>query len=105
MRSFDNEDIEDEKFAIKSSRLAEKTKQEGYLGSFYWPALIMVSVTSVAFGLGLHWVSQDVMTAGQLTSALTFSTPAALTAATKSAGVPVPLMVTVTGVVTSDVPG
>ncbi|NHJ87686.1 MAG: ABC transporter ATP-binding protein [Asgard group archaeon] len=71
VRSFDNEDIEDEKFAIKSGRLAEKTKQEGYLGSFYWPALIMVTVTSVAFGLGLHWVSQDVMSAGQLTSALT----------------------------------
>ncbi|MBN1329901.1 MAG: ABC transporter ATP-binding protein [Candidatus Heimdallarchaeota archaeon] len=71
VRSFDNEDIEDQKFAIKSSRLADRTKQEGYLSAFYWPALIMVIVTVLAFGFGLQWVSTSEMTTGQLTSALT----------------------------------
>jgi len=71
VRSFDNEKVEDEKFAMKSSRLAEKTKMEGYLASFYWPALIMIIVTSVSFGLGLWWVFKGTMTNGQLTSMLT----------------------------------
>ena len=71
VRSFDNEDTEYEKFYEKSSRLAEKTKQEGYLASFYWPALIMIIATAVSFGLGLWWVSQGTMTYGQLTSMLT----------------------------------
>jgi len=71
VRSFDNEDVEDQKFAVKSSRLAERTRQEGFLSAFYWPALIIVVVTVFAFGFGLHWVSISEMTAGQLTSSLT----------------------------------
>ncbi len=71
VRSFDNEDFEDEKFAVTSNRLAEKTKQEGYLSSFYWPALIMVALTVISFGIGLFWVSEGTLMFGQLTSMIT----------------------------------
>lgn len=71
VRSFNNEQTEEEKFAIKSLRLAEKTKQEGYLASFYWPALIMIIATATSFGLGLWWVSKGIMSFGQLTTMLT----------------------------------
>ncbi|MHA1186587.1 MAG: ABC transporter ATP-binding protein [Candidatus Heimdallarchaeota archaeon] len=71
VRSFDNEDFEDEKFAETSNRLAEKTKQEGYLSAFYWPALIMIIITAVSFGIGLFWVSNGALKFGQLTSMIT----------------------------------
>ncbi len=68
VRSFDNEDFEDEKFAITSNRLAEKTKEEGYLSAFYWPALILIIITAASFGIGLFWVSKGTLKFGQLTS-------------------------------------
>ncbi|NHJ33075.1 MAG: ABC transporter ATP-binding protein [Asgard group archaeon] len=72
VRSFDNEEIEKQKFAAQSSRLAEKTKQEGFVSAFYWPSVIMVIITGVSFGFGLYWVLQGTgLTAGQLTSMLT----------------------------------
>jgi len=71
VRSFDNEDFEDEKFAATSNRLAEKTKEEGYLSAFYWPALILIIITAVSFGIGLFWVSKDTLNFGQLTSMIT----------------------------------
>ncbi len=70
VRSFNNEETENEKFAIKSNRLADKTKKEGYLASFYWPALIMIIATAISFGLGLWWISTGAMTYGQMTSML-----------------------------------
>jgi len=72
VRSFDNEETEKQKFAAQSLRLADKTKQEGFVSAFYWPSLIMVIITGVSFGLGLYWVLQGTgMTAGQLTAMLT----------------------------------
>ncbi|MHA1740227.1 MAG: ABC transporter ATP-binding protein [Candidatus Heimdallarchaeota archaeon] len=71
VRSFDNEDFEDEKFAETSNRLAEKTKQEGYLSAFYWPALIMIILTAISFGIGLFWVSNGTLKFGQFTSMIT----------------------------------
>ncbi len=73
VRSFDNENVEEEKFNIQSSRLAERTKQEGYVTAFYWPAVIMVAFTGAAFGIGIWMVTSGsgVMTAGQLTAMLT----------------------------------
>ena len=71
VRSFDNEDFEDEKFAVTSNRLAEKTKEEGYLSAFYWPALILIIITAVSFGIGLFWVSKGTLKFGQLTSMIT----------------------------------
>ncbi len=70
VRSFDNEALENEKFATKSNRLADKTKKEGYLASFYWPALIMIIATAVSFGLGLWLISGGKMSFGQMTSML-----------------------------------
>jgi ATP-binding cassette subfamily B protein len=73
VRSFDNEEKEKEKFRYYSNRLADKTKEEGYLSSFYWPALIMVFITGGALGVGLWFVARgpQYMTYGQLTTMLT----------------------------------
>jgi len=72
VRSFDSEDVEEEKFSIQSLRLADKIKQEGFLSAFYWPALIMVIATGVVFGIGLWMVTKNdgSMSIGQLTSML-----------------------------------
>ncbi len=73
VRSFDNEDTEEEKFLNHSNRLAETIKQEGYISAFYWPALIMVFFTAIAFGVGLWLVLKNdgSMSVGQLASMLT----------------------------------
>ncbi|MFW9924984.1 MAG: ABC transporter ATP-binding protein [Candidatus Thorarchaeota archaeon] len=73
VRSFDNELVEEEKFVVKSSRLAEKTQKEGYLSAFYWPGLIMLLATAASFGIGLWFVTlgSDYMTVGQLSAMLT----------------------------------
>ncbi|MHA1629691.1 MAG: ABC transporter ATP-binding protein [Candidatus Heimdallarchaeota archaeon] len=73
VRSFDNEKTEEMKFTQVSLRLADKIRKEGYLSSFYWPALIMVLFTAASFGIGLWFVLQDngLMSVGQLSSMLT----------------------------------
>ncbi|MCK5183259.1 MAG: ABC transporter ATP-binding protein, partial [Candidatus Heimdallarchaeota archaeon] len=73
VRSFDSEEIEEAKFEKQSLRLADKTKQEGFLSAFYWPALIMVLFTAISFGIGLWMVSKNdgSMSIGQITSMLT----------------------------------
>jgi ATP-binding cassette subfamily B protein len=73
VRSFDNENTEEEKFLQHSNRLAEAIKQEGYISAFYWPALIMVLFTAAAFGVGLWLVLKNdgSMSIGQLATMLT----------------------------------
>ena len=51
VRSFDNEEKEIEKFKIKSSRLAENTKQEGFISAFYWPTVLVIAFLVAAFGV------------------------------------------------------
>ncbi len=72
VRTFDSETVEEKKFEKQSLQLAEKTKQEGFLSAFYWPALIMLIATGVAFGIGLWMVLKNdgSMSIGQLTSML-----------------------------------
>ena len=72
VRSFDSEEIEEAKFEKQSLRLADKTKQEGFLSAFYWPALIMVLFTAISFGIGLWMLSKNdgSMSIGQITSML-----------------------------------
>ncbi|MHA1668313.1 MAG: ABC transporter ATP-binding protein [Candidatus Heimdallarchaeaceae archaeon] len=54
VRSFDNHEKEIAKFNSKSLDYAEDMKKEGYLSSFYWPALITILVTALAFGYGIY---------------------------------------------------
>ncbi len=56
VRSFDNHDKEIQKFNDKSNEYAGDMKREGYLSAFYWPTLITIIVTAVAFGYGLFSV-------------------------------------------------
>lgn len=54
VRSFDNHQKEIRKFRDKSKEYAEDMKKEGYLSAFYWPALLTVVATALAFGYGLY---------------------------------------------------
>ncbi len=56
VRSFDNHDKEIMKFNNKSEEYAVDMKREGYLSAFYWPTLITIAITAVAFGYGLFSV-------------------------------------------------
>ncbi|MHA1551368.1 MAG: ABC transporter ATP-binding protein [Candidatus Heimdallarchaeaceae archaeon] len=53
VRSFDNHQKEIEKFDLVSDNYASDMKREGYLSSFYWPALLTILVTAGAFTYGL----------------------------------------------------
>ncbi|MCK4972385.1 MAG: ABC transporter ATP-binding protein, partial [Candidatus Heimdallarchaeota archaeon] len=53
VRSFDNHQKEIEKFNHVSDNYASDMKREGYLSSFYWPALLTILVTAGAFTYGL----------------------------------------------------
>jgi ATP-binding cassette subfamily B protein len=59
VRAFDNHDSEINKFNTKSLEYAEDMKKEGYLSSFYWPALITIVVTAGAFAYGLWQVTSN----------------------------------------------
>jgi ATP-binding cassette subfamily B protein len=59
VRAFDNHDKEINKFNTKSLEYAEDMKKEGYLSSFYWPALITIVVTAGAFAYGLWMVTSQ----------------------------------------------
>lgn len=57
VRSFDSHDKEITKFGHKSTEYAEDMKKEGYLSAFYWPSLLTVVMTALAFGIGLYNVA------------------------------------------------
>ncbi len=58
VRSFDNHEKEITKFNHVSEEYATDMKREGYLSSFYWPALITIIITAAAFAYGLYNVIQ-----------------------------------------------
>ncbi len=53
VRSFSHELQENKRFSESSSLYAELVTKEGRLSAFYWPALILIAVTGIIFGLGL----------------------------------------------------
>ncbi len=69
VRSFNQEPSENKRFSESSSRYAEMVTKEGRLSAFYWPALILIAITSLIFGLGLTTL-QTSIDVGQFTSSL-----------------------------------
>ena len=53
VRSFSQEDRENIRFVNGSNNYADIVTKEGRLSAFFWPALVLVAITAVIFGLGL----------------------------------------------------
>lgn len=69
VRSFNQEMSENKRFNESSSRYAELVTKEGRLAAFYWPALVLIAMTSLIFGLGLTTL-QTSIDVGEFTSSL-----------------------------------
>ncbi len=53
VRSNNQEAKENDRFTTSSKRYAEMVTKEGRLSAFFWPALVLIAITAVIFGLGL----------------------------------------------------
>lgn len=53
VRSFSQELQENKRFNESSSNYAKLVTKEGRLSAFYWPALVLIAITGIIFGLGL----------------------------------------------------
>ncbi|MFW9853433.1 MAG: ABC transporter ATP-binding protein [Candidatus Thorarchaeota archaeon] len=60
VRSFNQEDQEKERFNLGSSRYADIVTKEGRLSAFFWPALVLIAVTAIIFGMGLMNIQTSV---------------------------------------------
>ena len=62
VRSNNQEEKENKKFINSSKRYAEMVTKEGRLSAFFWPALVLITITAVIFGLGMMNIqtSEDV---------------------------------------------
>lgn len=70
VRSFDNEDLETDKFNRLSGEYADSIKKEGYLSSFYWPALLLIVVTAAVFMYCVVGLVDGTFSAGEVASIL-----------------------------------
>ncbi|NHJ01332.1 MAG: ABC transporter ATP-binding protein [Candidatus Heimdallarchaeota archaeon] len=59
VRSFNQEDKENKRFILGSKRYAEMVIKEGRLSAFFWPAIILIVITGIIFGLGLINLGTD----------------------------------------------
>ncbi|MFX0015002.1 MAG: ABC transporter ATP-binding protein [Promethearchaeota archaeon] len=53
VRSFNRENHENKRFATTSNNYADIVTTEGRLSAFFWPALVLIALTALIFGLGL----------------------------------------------------
>jgi ATP-binding cassette subfamily B protein len=53
VRSNNQEQKENVRFTNSSKRYAEMVTKEGRLSAFFWPALVLITITAVIFGLGM----------------------------------------------------
>ena len=53
VRANNQEAKENDRFTISSKQYAEMVTKEGRLSAFFWPALVLITITAVIFGLGL----------------------------------------------------
>jgi ATP-binding cassette subfamily B protein len=62
VRSNNQEDKENERFTNSSKRYAEMVVKEGRLSAFFWPELVLITITAVIFGIGMANIqsSEDV---------------------------------------------
>ncbi|MFX1506838.1 MAG: ABC transporter ATP-binding protein [Promethearchaeota archaeon] len=70
VRSFNQEDQENERFANGSNRYADIVTTEGRLSAFFWPALVLIAITAAIFGLGLMNLANNPTTIDTFTSSV-----------------------------------
>ena len=70
VRSFNQEDRENSRFIEGSDKYADIVTKEGRLSAFFWPALVLVAITAVIFGLGLVNLANDPDTLDQFISSV-----------------------------------
>ncbi len=59
VRSFNQEVRENKRFQKGSNRYAEMVAKEGRVSAFFWPALILIAITALIFGLGLSNINNS----------------------------------------------
>ena len=59
VRSFNKEKEENDRFSKGSSSYADIVTKEGRLAAFFWPALILIAITAIIFGMGLNNLALD----------------------------------------------
>jgi ATP-binding cassette subfamily B protein len=70
VRSFNQEDQENQRFADGSIRYADIVTTEGRLSAFFWPALVLIAITAIIFGLGLINLADNPTTIDTFTSSV-----------------------------------
>ncbi|MFX0171699.1 MAG: ABC transporter ATP-binding protein [Candidatus Hodarchaeota archaeon] len=70
VRSFNQESKENQRFIDGSSRYADIVTKEGRLSAFFWPALVLIALTAIIFGLGLTNLAEDPSTIDSFTSSI-----------------------------------
>jgi ATP-binding cassette subfamily B protein len=70
VRSFNQEEQENKRFLDGSSRYADIVTKEGRLSAFFWPALILIAITAIIFGIGLNNMANDSSTIATFVSSV-----------------------------------
>ncbi|MFX0211628.1 MAG: ABC transporter ATP-binding protein, partial [Candidatus Hodarchaeota archaeon] len=70
VRSFNQEDQENKRFASGSANYADIVTTEGRLSAFFWPALVLIALTAIIFGLGLTNLADNPSTIDTFTSSV-----------------------------------
>ncbi|MFX0211446.1 MAG: ABC transporter ATP-binding protein, partial [Candidatus Hodarchaeota archaeon] len=70
IRSFNQEAKENQRFINGSFRYADIVTKEGRLSAFFWPALVLIALTAIIFGLGLTNLAEDPSTIDSFTSSI-----------------------------------
>ena len=70
VRSFNKEEQENKRFAHGSTRYADIVTTEGRLSAFFWPALVLIALTAIIFGLGLINLANNPTTIDTFTSSV-----------------------------------
>ncbi|MFX0182664.1 MAG: ABC transporter ATP-binding protein [Candidatus Hodarchaeota archaeon] len=70
VRSFNQESKENQRFIHGSSRYADIVTKEGRLSAFFWPALVLIALTAIIFGLGLTNLAEDPSTIDSFTASV-----------------------------------
>ena len=70
VRSFNKEDQENKRFALGSANYADIVTTEGRLSAFFWPALVLIALTAIIFGLGLINLADNPTTIDTFTSSV-----------------------------------
>ena len=70
VRSFNQEEQENKRFANGSTKYADIVTTEGRLSAFFWPALILIALTAIIFGLGLINLANNPTTIDTFTSSV-----------------------------------